>query len=90
MLYAIMPFAPGPDLDTTIRTIDPHAYTNYAPNLYLVSFQGNTEELSRAIGYLNSNTRESVGGGLILKISYYHGRAYQDMWEWIEDQKNGN
>lgn len=86
MIYAVIPLRQTHDIGSIITSIDPLAYTRYGPNIYLVSFEGTTAELSQAIGFGVKD--KDVGPGIVLKISYYHGNAYPDVWEWIQTRQN--
>lgn len=86
MLYAIISLEPRTAeeeerLRQLVSTVDPQAYTHYAPNLYLASYPGTSRELAEQIGF----TKEAGSpiGGVVFSIPYYYGYAAMDMWEWL-------
>ena len=50
-------------------------------NLFFISFDGTTSELSEKIGLGND---EKVGFGVVIRVVNYAGYAHTDLWEWMK------
>ena len=97
MIYAIVPLetndvqndALRKKIDSLNRTNGPSSltmdsirvYTEAAPDLYFVVYDGTTRDLAEKIGYCDPTPE--VGAGVVIQVSHYYGYASGNMWDWL-------
>ena len=55
-------------------------YYDLQPNLFVLPYEGTTQELAEKIG-IHNGVR---GSGLVILIGGYSGRAPSEFWEWLK------
>ena len=86
MLYAVIPLQASEGQVQEIRKKLTHiigifVYEETLPDVVFVSYDGDTASLSQAIGFGDD---ESVGMGMILRVTHRNGYAVRTVWEWLD------
>jgi len=78
-LYAVMTTGDNAGLQAALNTHFPNDHLKVASGQYLVAAKLTVIELSNTLGI----SAGINGGGLVLSIAAYYGRADQNIWEWM-------
>ena len=62
-----------------VAKVAPGNFRVLKSDAWFLDFQGTSQELAGKVGFL---TGES-GGGVVVPVTTYSGRAPADIWEWI-------
>jgi hypothetical protein len=79
LVFAVIPLAPSPALDTAITNHFPSNSLKVSATLWLIAASGTAQELSNRLGA----TDGSLGSTIIFSTAGYYGRAPTNVWEWI-------
>ena len=78
-IFLIVPTGMEAELERAIQEKLPKKYYRLPRGEYVVSFSGTSKDLSDALGITDGRS----GLGLVASIGGYHGRAPNDLWEWL-------
>ena len=88
MIFAVIPIHTDQgeveNIGKKLKNLDIPVYDNTAPDVFFVSFSGNSGDLSDEIGFGDD---ESVGRGVVLRVSHRSGYAPGSLWEWIDNNE---
>ncbi len=84
MIYIVVPVEDdGKDaLEDAIQSSELPIYKDYAPNVFLVNFQGTSRELCKILGIGEEDSGFMTG--VVVPFSGYYGFAASDFWQWIK------
>ena len=78
-LFAIM-IASDAQLAPALEAAYPQKYLQVGPGQWLVASSGTAIDVSTALGITGGRN----GGGVVVSVSGYYGRASTGIWEWIK------
>ena len=80
--YIVVPVGQvGKGLSEKVASLDAKVSANWAPGMWLVAYDGTTNDLAEAIGLGDD---ESMGTAIVVPVTSYSGYAPRGLWEWLK------